>query len=324
MAQVELDLLVGPLDEERRVGVHDGPQALEGEAGGDADHQLLADPDVEHALVARQLAGADLGQHDGDAGILLQRSRRRGRRSVRACSSSLHLRHDDVRPRAGRRERSLERLVVAAVDARRAPALQLEPRGDPARPVVASRTGCRRRPSSAARARAGRRAGRPPSCSPRRARRRRRGRPCAPRSAARRARAPGRPRSAARARASRWRSPRRGRACGRGGCPAASRRRRSRRGSRRRGSPSRRARRSTPSGRGPWRAGSGRARDRSGSAGSNAQDAVVEHPEHVERRERAPVVLLVAGQEREQPRQVVVSGCGRCRAWTHRKTSTMV
>ena len=32
VAEVELDLLVGALDEERRVGVHDGPQALERQA----------------------------------------------------------------------------------------------------------------------------------------------------------------------------------------------------------------------------------------------------------------------------------------------------
>ena len=76
VAQVELDLLVGALDDEGRVGVHDRSQALEGEAGGDADHQLLADADVEHALVARQLGGADLGEDDRGARIVVERARR--------------------------------------------------------------------------------------------------------------------------------------------------------------------------------------------------------------------------------------------------------
>ena len=53
VAEVELEHLVRPLDEERRVRVSDGPVALEREPGGDADHQLLADADVE---VARMLA----------------------------------------------------------------------------------------------------------------------------------------------------------------------------------------------------------------------------------------------------------------------------
>ena len=44
-----------------------------------------------------------------------------------------------------------------------------------------------------------------------------------------------------------------------------------------------------------------------GLARVDAQDAVVEDPEHVERRERAPVVLLVAGEPREQLREIVVS-----------------
>ena len=73
MAEVELDLLVGALDQEGGVGVRDRPQALEGEAGGDADHQLLADADVEQPLVAGgQLGGADLGQDDRGARIVVQ------------------------------------------------------------------------------------------------------------------------------------------------------------------------------------------------------------------------------------------------------------
>ena len=74
MAQVELDLLVGALDQEGRVGVRDRSQALEGEAGGDADHQLLADADVEQPLVAGgQLGGADLGQDDRGTRVVVQR-----------------------------------------------------------------------------------------------------------------------------------------------------------------------------------------------------------------------------------------------------------
>jgi hypothetical protein len=73
MAQIELDLLVGALDEEGRVGVDDGSQPLQGEAGGDADHQLLANADVEEPFVAWELGGADLGQHDRGARIVQQR-----------------------------------------------------------------------------------------------------------------------------------------------------------------------------------------------------------------------------------------------------------
>jgi hypothetical protein len=42
-----------------------------------------------------------------------------------------------------------------------------------------------------------------------------------------------------------------------------------------------------------------------------SEDAVAQDPEHVERRERAPVVLLVAGQACEQHGQVVVAERGR-------------
>src|SRR5262249_24502487 len=51
-----------------------------------------------------------------------------------------------------------------------------------------------------------------------------------------------------------------------------------------------------------------------------AEDAVVQDPEHVEGGERAAVVFLVAGQSREQLRQVVVAvfGCRRrgCHSYT--------
>ena len=50
-----------------------------------------------------------------------------------------HLGDDHVRALAGRAQRPLDRVVVAAVDARRAPALELEARRDPTRPVVGRR-----------------------------------------------------------------------------------------------------------------------------------------------------------------------------------------
>lgn len=50
MTEAELDLLEGPLDEERRIGVDDRPQPREGEPAGDADQQLLADAHVQDAV----------------------------------------------------------------------------------------------------------------------------------------------------------------------------------------------------------------------------------------------------------------------------------
>jgi hypothetical protein len=44
-----------------------------------------------------------------------------------------------------------------------------------------------------------------------------------------------------------------------------------------------------------------------------SEDAVVEHPEHIERRERARVVLLVAVQAVEQPGQILVAERARSR-----------
>ena len=76
MPEVELELLVRPLDEERRIRVRDRPVPLEREPGGDADHQLLADADVEHARMRRHLGDADVGEDHGDARVVLQRLRR--------------------------------------------------------------------------------------------------------------------------------------------------------------------------------------------------------------------------------------------------------
>src|SRR6266849_10622494 len=76
VAEVELDLLVRPLDEKRRVRVDDGSKAFERKPGGDADHQLLADADVEDTRMPRQLRDADLGEHERDARVLVERLRR--------------------------------------------------------------------------------------------------------------------------------------------------------------------------------------------------------------------------------------------------------
>ncbi len=74
VAEVELDLLERALDQERRVAVDDRAQALLCQAGGDADHQLLADADVDDALGMplaragrREGVDADVGQHDAPA-----------------------------------------------------------------------------------------------------------------------------------------------------------------------------------------------------------------------------------------------------------------
>ena len=134
VAEVELEELPGPLDEERRVGVRDRPVALEREAGGDADHQLLADADVEVARMVADRVGADLGGDDGDALVLVERL---AGELVEAFAHGrhlgCHLRDDAARPLRvgiGRRAR-LERVVVASVDAQRDPALELKRRSMP-------------------------------------------------------------------------------------------------------------------------------------------------------------------------------------------------
>ena len=48
--EVQLDLLECPLDQERRVGVHDRPQPGQRQPAADADHELLPDAHVEHPL----------------------------------------------------------------------------------------------------------------------------------------------------------------------------------------------------------------------------------------------------------------------------------
>ena len=138
VAQVELDLLVGALDDEGRVGVHDGPQPLEGEAAGHADHELLADADVEHALGARGSSETPISART--IAVRGSSSSARVASVVEALAHGGHRStsaHDHVRP-----------LAPVAVSARssaswsrpstrgRAPALELEARRDPARPVV--------------------------------------------------------------------------------------------------------------------------------------------------------------------------------------------
>ena len=68
VAEVELDLLVRALDEERRIRVRDRAVALQRETGRDADHQLLADADVEDPLVPGEVTGADVREHHRDLG----------------------------------------------------------------------------------------------------------------------------------------------------------------------------------------------------------------------------------------------------------------
>ena len=82
VAEIELDLLERALDEERRVAVDDGAHALLRQARGHADHQLLADADVDHAVGvavpgACLLEGvvADVGEHDRKPGVAVERLR---------------------------------------------------------------------------------------------------------------------------------------------------------------------------------------------------------------------------------------------------------
>ena len=72
MAEVELHLLVRPLDEEGRERVHDRPVALERKAGRHPDHELLANADVEASRVLGNLACPDRREHDGDALVVLE------------------------------------------------------------------------------------------------------------------------------------------------------------------------------------------------------------------------------------------------------------
>src|SRR4029079_19029138 len=60
-----------PLHDERRVRMNDWPKAGQSKTCGKADHELLADSDVDDAIrigprSARQPADADAREHDGD------------------------------------------------------------------------------------------------------------------------------------------------------------------------------------------------------------------------------------------------------------------
>ena len=79
-AEIQLDLLKGPLDQERRVGVHDRPQPGQRQPAGHADHELLPDSHVQHPLrVPRrrlgEQVGRDLRQHHRRQRILIQQRR---------------------------------------------------------------------------------------------------------------------------------------------------------------------------------------------------------------------------------------------------------
>src|ERR1700750_1398006 len=92
MPEVELDLLVGPFDQERRVGVHDRPHPGQRQPAAHADHQLFPDAHVEHPvrMPRRRLAEhihGDLRQHHRGQRILVQQRRSRLR------EHTAHIRH---------------------------------------------------------------------------------------------------------------------------------------------------------------------------------------------------------------------------------------
>src|SRR5439155_21081449 len=71
---VELQHLERPLDDERRVGVHDRPQPRKSQAARNAEHELLADANVDHAVGMAPFRGeergaADLRDPDRDARV---------------------------------------------------------------------------------------------------------------------------------------------------------------------------------------------------------------------------------------------------------------
>lgn len=77
VGQVELDLLERSLDQERCVRVGDGPHAGPGQARGDADHELLANADVNDpigmtVLGPHKAGPADVGQHHRQPRILVE------------------------------------------------------------------------------------------------------------------------------------------------------------------------------------------------------------------------------------------------------------
>ena len=89
VAEVELDLLERALDEKRRVAVDDRAQAFLCQSGGDSDHQLLADADVEDALGVPfdrtgPLEGVDpdVGQHERQARIAVEGLGRHAREAL--------------------------------------------------------------------------------------------------------------------------------------------------------------------------------------------------------------------------------------------------
>ena len=296
VAEVELDLLVGPLDEERRVGVHDRAQAGQREPARDADHQLLADADVDHAIgVARRRPGrtappisastsATRGSSSTSLGERVQERARawwRGRVVVTVSPPSARRGDDRVRAavRCGAVRAVVERVVVAPVDGHRRASPRRRTLGDAAGPAVRGGGVVDDDGGQPVRARTGRRTRSPRGWSPRRARRRR--------PARRRAAPPALgPQAERGADGQRQPVPERARPDLHAGHerpvrvvaeqrvgPGRSRRAQSSVEEAR----ARRAPRSTPSGRGPWRAGTGRGPGRRGGR-VDAEHAVVEHP----------------------------------------------
>ena len=70
--EVELHLLEGTLDQERREGMRDGAHSGQGEAAGHPDHQLFADAHVDDAVgisgegFRTEVTQADVGEHQCD------------------------------------------------------------------------------------------------------------------------------------------------------------------------------------------------------------------------------------------------------------------
>ena len=287
MDEVELDLL------ERRArpgtarrSARSGAGPVERQPAGDADHQLLADADVDHpvrvpARGRREPAGGDVGQHDRDARVVVEqlgggvdealphgRSSLAPRRRRRAAGPGW-------RPRArARSRRGRGRRPSRAVQPLTANRLAMPP----GQPWVADCVVDDDR-RSGRRGRRGRRTRSPRGSSPRPARRRRAGtktRGAVRALGAQPERDADGEREAVAERAG-ARSPRRGPAPV--GVVAERRVEPPKPSSQPRGKkPRRRAPRSRPAARGPSRAGSGRGRGRRRIGRVDPQHAVVEHP----------------------------------------------
>lgn len=77
VAEVQLELLEGPLHEEAGEGVHHRPQTGERQTRARPDQELLADADVDDTVrmaapSVLETGQTDLGEDDGDARILVE------------------------------------------------------------------------------------------------------------------------------------------------------------------------------------------------------------------------------------------------------------